>query len=78
MYADIFGAIPIAEALLAKGAGLGTVISFMMSVTALSLPSMIMLSKAMKKKLLITFIITVSAGIVLIGYIFNAFAYLII
>ena len=78
MYADIFGAIPIAEALLAKGAGLGTVISFMMSVTALSLPSMIMLAKAMKKKLLITFIITVSAGIVLIGYIFNAFAYLII
>ena len=78
MYADIFGAIPIAEALLAKGAGLGTVISFMMSVTALSLPSMIMLSKAMKKKLLITFIITVSTGIVLIGYIFNAFAYLII
>lgn len=78
MYADIFGAIPIAEALLAKGAGLGTVISFMMSVTALSLPSMIMLAKAMKKKLLIIFIITVSAGIVLIGYIFNAFAYLII
>ena len=78
MYADIFGAIPIAEALLAKGAGLGTVISFMMSVTALSLPSMVMLSMAMKKKLLVTFIITVSAGIVLIGYIFNAFAYLII
>ena len=76
MYADIFGAIPIAEALLAKGAGLGTVISFMMSVTALSLPSMIMLAKAMKKKLLITFIVTVSAGIVLIGYLFNAFAYL--
>lgn len=72
MYADIFGAIPIAEALLAKGAGLGTVISFMMSVTALSLPSMIMLSKAMKKKLLATFIITISVGIVLIGYFFNA------
>lgn len=78
MYADIFGAIPIAEALLAKGAGLGTVISFMMSVTALSLPSMIMLAKAMKKKLLITFIATVSAGIILIGYVFNAVAYLFI
>ena len=78
MYADIFGAIPIAEALLAKGAGLGTVISFMMSVTALSLPSMIMLAKAMKKRLLITFIATVSAGIILIGYIFNAVAYLFI
>lgn len=78
MYADIFGAIPIAEALLTKGAGLGTVISFMMSVTALSLPSMIMLSKAMKKKLLITFIVTVTIGIVLIGYIFNALYYLFI
>lgn len=78
MYADIFGAIPIAEALLAKGAGLGTVVSFMMSVTALSLPSMVMLSKAMKPKLLGTFIVTVSAGIILIGYLFNAFAYLII
>ncbi len=76
MYADIFGAIPIAEALLAKGAGLGTVISFMMSVTALSLPSMIMLAKAMKKKLLVTFIVTVSVGIILIGYLFNAFSYL--
>lgn len=78
MYADIFGAIPIAEALLAKGAGLGTVISFMMSVTALSLPSMVMLSKAMKAKLLATFILTVSAGIILIGYLFNTFAYLIL
>lgn len=78
MYADIFGAIPIAEALLAKGAGLGTVISFMMSVTALSLPSMIMLSKAMKPKLLGTFIAVVSAGVILIGYLFNAFSYLII
>ena len=76
MYADIFGAIPIAEALLSKGAGLGTVVSFMMSVTALSLPSMIMLSKAMKPKLLAVFIITVTAGIVAIGYIFNEFAYL--
>lgn len=78
MYADIFGAIPIAEALLAKGAGLGTVVSFMMSITALSLPSMVMLSKAMKPKLLATFIVTVSAGIILIGYLFNAFYYLII
>lgn len=78
MYADIFGAIPIAEALLAKGAGLGTVVSFMMSVTALSLPSMVMLSKAMKPKLLVTFIVTVSAGIILIGYLFNAFSYLIL
>lgn len=78
MYADIFGAIPIAEALLAKGAGLGTVVSFMMSVTALSLPSMIMLKQAMKPKLLGTFIFVVSAGIILIGYLFNAFSYLFI
>lgn len=78
MYADIFGAIPIAEALLAKGAGLGTVISFMMSVTALSLPSMIMLKKAMKPKLLGIFITVVSLGVIAIGYLFNAFAYLFI
>lgn len=78
MYADIFGAIPIAEALLAKGAGVGTVISFMMSVTALSLPSMIMLAKAMKKRLLVTFVVTVSGGIILIGYLFNALSYLFI
>jgi len=76
MYADIFGAIPIAEALLSKGAGLGTVISFMMSVTALSLPSVVMLAKAMKKKLLATFIVTVSVGIILIGYLFNVLSYL--
>lgn len=78
MYADIFGAIPIAEALLSKGAGLGTVVSFMMSVTALSLPSLVMLSKAMKPKLLAVFTVTVSAGIILIGYLFNAFSYLIL
>lgn len=78
MYADIFGAIPIAEALLSKGAGLGTVISFMMSVTALSLPSMIMLQKAMKPKLLGTFIGVVTAGIIFIGYFFNAFSHFII
>lgn len=71
MYADIFGAIPIAEALLTKGAGLGTVISFMMSVTALSLPSMIMLQKAMRPKLLGAFIGTVTIGIILIGSLFN-------
>lgn len=78
MYADIFGAIPIAEGLLFKGAGLGTVISFMMSVTALSLPSMIMLKKAMKPKLLVTFIVIVSIGIIIIGYLFNFFSYLFI
>ncbi len=76
MYADIFGAIPIAEALLTKGAGVGTVVSFMMSVTALSLPSMVMLSKVMKRPLLVAFIVTVSGGIVAIGYLFNAVAYL--
>ena len=76
MYADIFGAIPVAESLLLKGAGLGTVLSFMMAVTTLSLPSMIMLSKAIKKKLLIVFVVIVSVGIILVGYLFNTFAYL--
>lgn len=78
MYADIFGTIPIAEALFAKGAGIGTILSFMMSVTALSLPSMIMLSKAVKPKLLATFIVIVVAGIIVIGYIFNAINFLFI
>lgn len=78
MYADIFGAIPIAEALLAKGAGLGTVLSFMMGVTALSLPSMIMLKNAVKNKLLAVFIIIVTVGIVIIGYTFNIFQYMFI
>jgi hypothetical protein len=78
MYADIFGAIPIAEALLSKGAGLGTVISFMMSVTSLSLPSIIMLKKAMKPKLLTAFVVVVVIGIVIIGYLFNAFSYIFI
>lgn len=78
MYADIFGTLPIAEALYSKGAGLGTILSFMMSVTALSLPSLIMLRKAVKPKLLIAFIIIVIIGIILIGYLFNAFAYLFI
>lgn len=78
MYADIFGTIPIAEALLAKGANLGTVLAFMMAVTTLSLPSMIMLKKAVKPKLLFAFIAICTIGIILIGYFFNAIAYLII
>jgi uncharacterized membrane protein YraQ (UPF0718 family) len=73
MYADIFGAIPIAEALLFKGAQLGTVLAFMMAVTTLSLPSMIMLNKAIKPKLLFLFIGICTVGIVLVGYLFNAF-----
>ena len=71
MYADIFGTIPIAEALLAKGAQLGTILGFMMSVTTLSLPSMIMLRKAVKPKLLATFIVICTVGIIIIGYFFN-------
>ena len=71
MYADIFGIIPIAEALLKKGAQLGTVLSFMMAVTTLSLPSMIMLRKAVKPKLLRVFITICTAGIILVGYSFN-------
>ncbi|HHU12169.1 MAG TPA: permease, partial [Clostridiaceae bacterium] len=73
MYGDIFGAIPIAEALLAKGAQLGTVLSFMMAVTTLSLPSLILLRKAVKPKLLAVFIAICLAGIVLVGYLFNLF-----
>lgn len=73
MYADIFGAIPIAEALLDKGAQLGTVLAFMMGVTTLSLPSMIMLRKAVKPKLLGVFISVCTAGIILVGYLFNLF-----
>ena len=71
MYADIFGTIPIAEALLAKGALLGVVLSFMMAVTTLSLPSLIMLRKAVKTKLLGIFIAICAAGIVIVGYMFN-------
>lgn len=71
MYADIFGTIPIAEALFVKGVGIGTILSFMMAVTALSLPSMIMLSKVVKPKLLYLFISIVAVGITLIGYLFN-------
>lgn len=71
MYADIFGTIPIAEALLAKGALLGVVLSFMMAVTTLSLPSMIMLRKAVKPKLLAVFIAICTLGIIIVGYFFN-------
>ena len=78
MYADIFGCIPIAEALLAKGARLGVVLSFMMGVTRLSLPSMIMLKKAIKPKLLGLFIGICTIGIIIVGYAFNAFQYLLI
>lgn len=78
MYADIFGCIPIAEALLAKGARLGVVLSFMMGVTTLSLPSMIMLKKAIKPKLLGLFIGICTVGIIIVGYAFSAFQYLLI
>ena len=78
MYADIFGTIPIAEALLSKGAQLGTVLSFMMGVTTLSLPSMIMLRKAVKPKLLGIFIAVCTVGIILVGYLFNLFQGLIL
>ena len=73
MYADIFGTIPVAEALLAKGAQLGTILSFMMAVTTLSLPSMIMLKKAVKPKLLGVFVGICTIGIIVIGYLFNLF-----
>ena len=77
MYADIFGTIPISEALLYKGVGLGTVLSFMMAVTALSLPSIIMLKNVIKPKLLAIFVGIVVAGIIIIGYGFNIFSFLI-
>lgn len=78
MYADIFGTIPVAEALLAKGAQLGTILSFTMAVTTLSLPSIIMLKKAVKPKLLVLFIVICTLGIVIVGYLFNVFQYLLI
>lgn len=78
MYADIFGTIPIAEALLSKGALLGTILSFMMAVTTLSLPSLIMLRKAIKPKLLGTFIAICTMGIIIVGYGFNVFQNLLI
>jgi uncharacterized membrane protein YraQ (UPF0718 family) len=73
MYADIFGTLPIAEALVGKGVGIGTVLSFMMAVTALSLPSMILLKRVVKTKLLVIFAGIVIAGILIIGYAFNLF-----
>ncbi len=76
MYADIFGTIPVAEALYAKGAQLGAILAFMMGVTTLSLPSMIMLRKAVKPKLLALFIAICTTGIIIVGYLFNAFQFL--
>ena len=76
MYADIFGTIPVAEALLFKGAQLGTILSFMMAVTTLSLPSMIMLRKAVKPRLLALFVAICTTGIILMGYFFNAIQFL--
>ena len=78
MYADIFGTIPVAEALLYKGAQLGTILAFMMAVTTLSLPSMIMLRKAVKPKLLALFITICTMGIIIVGYLFNTFQFLLI
>lgn len=78
MYADIFGTLPIAEALVLKGVGIGTALSFMMAVTALSLPSMILLKKVVKTKLLAVFVGVVTLGIMIIGYTFNAFGYMLL
>lgn len=78
MYADIFGTLPIAEALVGKGVGIGTVLAFMMAVTALSLPSMVLLKKVVKTKLLVIFAGIVLVGILVIGYTFNALSYLLI
>jgi len=78
MYADIFGTLPIAEALVKKGIGIGTVLAFMMSVTALSIPSLILLKKVVKMPLLITFVGIVVTGIIIIGYVLNSISYLFI
>lgn len=78
MYADIFGTIPVAESLLFKGAGLGTILSFMMAVTTLSLPSLVMLKKAVKAKLLATFIAICTVGIIIVGYFFNAIQFMLV
>jgi hypothetical protein len=78
MYADIFGTLPIAEALVLKGVGIGTALAFMMGVIALSLPSMVMLKKVVKTKLLVIFAGLVATGIIIIGYIFNIFGGLLI
>jgi uncharacterized membrane protein YraQ (UPF0718 family) len=78
MYADIFGTLPIAEALVLKGVGLGTALAFMMAVTALSLPSMILLKNVVKTKLLVIFASIVTIGIIIIGYLFNTFGYILL
>ena len=78
IYADIFGTIPIAEALVAKGVGIGTVISFMMGVTTMSIPSLVMLSKVVKPKLLATFMVIATLGIIIVGYGLNAITALLI
>lgn len=78
MYADIFGTLPVAEALVAKGVGIGTALSFMMAVTALSVPSLILIKKVVKTKLLVIFAAIVVIGILIIGYAFNAFSFLLI
>lgn len=78
MYADIFGTLPIAEALVARGVGLGTVLAFMMAVTALSVPSIILLRQVVRPPLLAVFVGIVTLGIMAIGYLFNAFAYLLV
>ncbi|MDD2378056.1 MAG: permease [Bacilli bacterium] len=78
MYGDIFGTLPIAEALVLKGVGIGTVLAFMMAVTTLSLPSIILLKKVVKTKLLMIFILIVTIGILIMGYLFNYFSYLLI
>ncbi len=78
MYADIFGTLPIAEALVSKGVGIGTALSFMMAVTALSLPSIVMLKQVVKNKLLVVFVGLVVTGIIIIGLLFNQFAFYLI
>jgi uncharacterized membrane protein YraQ (UPF0718 family) len=78
IYADIFGTIPVAQALFEKGAGLGTILAFMMAVTTLSIPSFVMLKKVVKWKLLWSFLGIVMVGIIIIGYLFNLLAFLII
>jgi uncharacterized membrane protein YraQ (UPF0718 family) len=75
MYADIFGTLSVAEALIAKGVGIGTVLAFMMAVNALSLPSLIMIKKVNKIELLITFVTIVTVGIVIMGYAFNGLSH---
>lgn len=75
MYADIFGTLPVAEALVLAGVGIGTVLAFMMAVTALSLPSMIMIKKVVKMKLFVTFVSIVIVGILVVGYVFNLFSF---